>query len=267
MQEVFSNVLFQVCLFIGLVYIMGFIISLINRLFYNFTGGGRGICLATGLIGTPIHELSHAVMCIVFGHKIEEMKLFQTDDENGVLGYVYHSYNRRNIYHVIGNYFIGIAPIVVGALVLYLIMKGLIPNAYSEISSNIQSLIVLQSNGIDSDIFSYVFDVCIGAFVSIFTTDFGFKTIIFLILCLCISLHMNLSGADVKGSLTAIPLIAILLFIVNFALYLISASTYAVFLEAVTVAGCYLIAILTISLIFSLVLLAIGLVFKIIFRR
>ncbi len=269
-KEVLNNVLFQAGVFIVFVYVIGFVISLINRTFYKLTGSGRAVCLATGLIGTPIHELSHAVMCLLFFHKIEEIRLYQIDDSNGVLGYVNHSYNRKNLYQVLGNYFIGVAPIMVGAVVLYFLIKLLIPSAFDEINAEISVLVAFQKDGIDGNIISYLFSVCSVALTSIFTTDFSYKTIIFLVVCLCIALHMNLSSADLKGSFGSIPLFIVLLFVVNFALSVISnllkINTYSVFLGYVSTISCYLITILTLSLIFSILLLVLGLIVRV-FKR
>ena len=94
--------------------------------------------LSTAVIGTPIHELSHAVACLIFGHKINEIKLF-TLNGNGSLGYVSHSYNPRSIYHQIGGFFIAIAPFIT-ALVICL-------NAFD--MSSIHSRILSASNIID----------------------------------------------------------------------------------------------------------------------
>ncbi len=268
--EVLNNVLFQVGVFIVFIYVLGFVISLINKAFYRLTGSGRAVCLATGLIGTPIHELSHAVTCLLFFHKIEDIKLYQIDDSNGVLGYVSHSYNRKNLYQVLGNYFIGVAPIMVGGVVLYFMIKLLIPGAFEDINNEVGKLVALHKDGIDSSIISHLFSVCLLAIKSIFTVDFGFKTVIFLIICLCIALHMNLSGADLKGSYGSIPLFVILLFIINSVIWgislLLKSKIYTVFLSYVSTISAYLITILTLSLIFSVILLVIGIIIKIIKR-
>ena len=50
----------------------------------------RGVYLVAWL-GTPLHELGHALFCLIFRHKIEDIKFFKPDKVNGTLGYVYHT--------------------------------------------------------------------------------------------------------------------------------------------------------------------------------
>ena len=88
---------------------------------------GWGSILATGWIGTPIHELSHVVMCWVFGHRIDSVAFFEPDKKSGRLGYVKHSSKKNNLYQEIGNVFIGIAPLVGGSLVLLGILSLFYP--------------------------------------------------------------------------------------------------------------------------------------------
>ena len=97
-ELILTNTLEQLLSFVGIVYLVGFIISILNRAFYSLVGNTRATVYATGFIGTPIHEISHALMCILFGHRIVEMKLFQIDSDDGTLGYVKHTSNPRNIY-------------------------------------------------------------------------------------------------------------------------------------------------------------------------
>jgi len=81
---------------------------------------GRGWYLGLfGWLGTIVHELGHAIFCIVFGHKITAMKLFDPDPKTGTLGYVEHSYNSANVYQQVGNFFIGIGPILLGTAIIY----------------------------------------------------------------------------------------------------------------------------------------------------
>ena len=262
-MEVLKNIVFQLAIFIVLIYVVGYVISLINKSFYKLTGGGVALCYATGFIGTPIHELAHASMCLVFFHKIVEMKLFQIDKESGVLGYVSHNYNRKNIYQVIGNYFIGVAPIFVGAFVLLLVLKLLLPDAFTLSKDYIAGFISAQGANIGENIVSDLFDVVWGVISAIFTAEFSWKMIVFFIFSLCIALHMSLSGADIKGSLGALPFLIILVVAVNYLLSIFP-SVYAGFHGGMVTASCFLIAVLAISLIFSCMVLIIGIIVSLI---
>ncbi|MCL2328865.1 MAG: hypothetical protein FWC39_10205 [Bacteroidetes bacterium] len=75
----------------------------------------------TGWIGVPLHELGHALFCVIFNHKITDIQLFKPNKQDGTLGYVTHSYDSKNWYQAAGNFFIGCAPIIFGALMLYFV--------------------------------------------------------------------------------------------------------------------------------------------------
>jgi hypothetical protein len=71
-------------------------------------------------LGAAVHEVSHAALCVLFGHRITEMRLFEPDPATGRLGYVRHAYSPRNPYHLVGNFFIAIGPVVAGSAVIAL---------------------------------------------------------------------------------------------------------------------------------------------------
>ena len=237
--------------------VIGFIIYLLNVLFYRLVGNGRVACYASGLIGTPIHELSHALMCIIFRHKITDMKLYQMDDETGTMGYVNHSYNPRNRYQKIGNFFIGVAPIIGGSLVIHFLMRWLLPEESLEISAYIDDFTLLLSDGASLDMLTYSFAIMWESLLIIFTSfDKGLNCIVFLILGACVALHMKLSGADIKGAMPSIPLVVALIAAVNGIFYGISFVSYGVyeaFVTAVNAVGVRLFAILLISLCLTLI--------------
>ena len=64
-----------VCL-IGSIVVVGFILGFLrNKSIANFYKAfGRKSIYITGFIGVPIHELSHAIVAIIFKHKIKEIK-------------------------------------------------------------------------------------------------------------------------------------------------------------------------------------------------
>ena len=82
--------------------------------------GEKAYLYLFGWLGTSVHELGHAIFCPPFGHKITEMKLFTVNPKNGSLGQVVHSYNKKSIYQNIGNFFIGLGPILLGCTMLFI---------------------------------------------------------------------------------------------------------------------------------------------------
>ena len=106
-----------------------------------------------GFLGIIIHELSHLIVALLFGHHITGVRLLMMP-KNGVAGFVNHSYLKRSIIARLGNVFIGIAPVIGGSLSIYLIFEYVLdPNLqintiYHVLSaSNINSLIgVLKAN-------------------------------------------------------------------------------------------------------------------------
>ena len=103
-----------------LVLILNFSAILTARLSLRFWG--RNIFLyGFGWLGCSVHELSHAFFALIFGHKIKEMVLFEPNSKGEALGHVSHTYHKKSIYQKIGNFFIGIGPLLAGGLVLLLI--------------------------------------------------------------------------------------------------------------------------------------------------
>ena len=84
------------------------------------------------LIGTPVHELGHAVFALLFGHSVTGMKMFDPGGKDGSFGSVTHTFKKGNIYQEIGNFFIGIGPILMCVIALYLgvwLLFGINPKA------------------------------------------------------------------------------------------------------------------------------------------
>ena len=260
-MDIITNLLQQLVFTVGVIFLFGFIIAFCRRTFCRLLGeSGPKILLATGFIGTPVHELGHALMCILFGHKIVEMKLFDPHNEDGTLGYVQHSYNPKNIYHKIGNFFIGVAPILCGSGVLILLLRLMVPDAFDDAMGIVVDGGVMAINGFDFDI--------LGDFVEMFweivkiVFDFSNADSIlwwlFIILALMISSHMELSGADIKGGLGGLGVIVAILAILDVALYFINVEILYTVTEAMTSFGGLLAAFLAISAVFALALLAIA---------
>lgn len=131
--------------------------------------------------GVMIHELSHAAFCIIFRHQIVEMKLFDPQAD-GTLGYVNHAYNKHNIYHRIGNFFIGTGPIWGGCLVLMVISRMLLPDCMR-----------------GGDSFA---EYCQAFIAGALTPDFWMRwqSWLWIYLTLTIASHITLSLPDLQGA-------------------------------------------------------------------
>lgn len=90
--------------------------------------GGYKVIYITGWIGVPIHELSHLIAAIVSGHKIKKFAPFAPNPITGQLGVVETSYNQSNWYqNYVGRMLISVAPLIGGTIIIYFIIKYLIP--------------------------------------------------------------------------------------------------------------------------------------------
>src|SRR5512143_606285 len=83
--------------------------SLFGLGFYYFTA-----------IGVALHELGHASLALLFGHQVLDVNLFGPDPAAGTAGYVRHIWDRRSLYQNMGNFFIGIGPLIFGSIAIYL---------------------------------------------------------------------------------------------------------------------------------------------------
>ncbi len=254
--------LFQMISSAGVIFIFGLFIALLRRGFCALCGSaGPKILLATGIIGTPIHELSHALMCIIFGHRITEIKLYQPNSQDGSLGYVSHTYNRRNVYHQIGNFFIGIAPVTLGGLLLLLLMMLLLPDAADTFLIEAE---VLNHAALDQTLIGEYFGFLLSSVAAIFSkeTFTSWQGWLFIVLAIMITTHMEMSLPDIKSSLIGLVFLSLLLLIVDAALYFIFPSAFSAFNDAIMSFGLILSAFLSLSLLFLTAILLVALIIR-----
>lgn len=96
----FSNTPYKrnpIIILIGVIIVIGFLLGYLEsltRMYWSRAFGRKGFLL-TAWIGVPIHELGHAIMCVLFRHKIVATQFFPTDTSQGALGYVQHQYNQK----------------------------------------------------------------------------------------------------------------------------------------------------------------------------
>jgi hypothetical protein len=245
----------MVSLFAGL-FIFGLLIQLVSQLTFKSlerSFGGKGVYLLAWL-GTPLHELGHALFCVIFGHRIEEIKFFSPDPATGTLGYVNHSWNRKNPWHVLGNFFIGVGPMLLGCAALFAIFYFLIPGSAGLRDTVSVSTGAVSSNSPVSGYFNVFGDSALAIIRLIFTFDnlSTWRFWLFLYLSVCVSGNIRLSWADVKGSLSGLGCIVVPFLLMNFILLLIGISSNDFFAPAAASLGAVY-SVLLLALIMALI--------------
>jgi len=177
--------------------------------------GVRGYIFALGWVGTPIHEMGHAVMAKLFGHRIESMQLFSPDVKNGRLGYVQHSYDQDNIFHVVGNFFIALGPILLGAAALIIMAWLLLGEGVFHLPassaaelvdfSEIPGLVIVWLGNVGEALVSTVRGLSFGRW----------QTWLFIYLLVAIGSHVNLSPSDLETAKGGFNVLLTILFFAN----------------------------------------------------
>ncbi|MCO7128147.1 hypothetical protein NIE88_20595 [Sporolactobacillus shoreicorticis] len=187
---------------IGALIIGGFILGFLERqangrMIHVF--GMKGIYY-TAWLGTPIHELSHAVMCLIFRHRVTEIKLLQAVDSDGTMGYVRHAYNPNSLYQRIGNLFIGVAPLIGGSLVIALCAKWVTDGASPALFdwSHARRLFSF----FDLPSWEVLGKTILRIFQGLFTVSNYSHPVfwLFVLIALCVSSRMSLSSEDIRGA-------------------------------------------------------------------
>ena len=197
---------------------LGFEIGFIQKRAVNGMGLGWYLGLFAWL-GTILHELGHAVFCILFGHKITDMKLFHPDPQIGTLGYVKHSYNNKNVYQLAGNFFIGIGPILLGTAVIYLLAHWLFGLNAANLGGNVSSPSQLNSWNTFTEILQSTWNSSGNWLAQIFSWQHvsGWELYVFIYVILATGSSITLSPPDIKGALGGFIVIVTSTFIVNLA--------------------------------------------------
>lgn len=209
LSQVAQITLIQIIYLFGIFFVFGLLLSRIQAAIlknYGRSVGWRGV-LWTAWLGTPIHEYSHALIAVLFRHKINDVVLFSPDASTGELGHVAHSYNQKSFYQSIGNFFIGAAPLILGPIILVILLYTLVPGGkelFSSIPSTLNSL-------------STVVEGIKNFFLSLFSSAnlSSWRFWIFLYISFCIASHLAPSKADLKGVWRGWLLIVVCLFVAN----------------------------------------------------
>jgi hypothetical protein len=212
---------------IGIFLVPGLILALITNYESGFVQRralltmGKGWYLRLfGWLGTIVHELGHAIFCLIFRHQITALKLFDPDPETGILGYVEHSYDSTSFYQLAGNFFIGIGPILLGTAIIYLLSYLLLGLNPFKLADNFN---IASSQNFSWHASIQIFQILWTSSNSLFREVFSWHNLstwqlyVFIYLAFAIGSSITLSPPDIKGTLKGFSVIIILIFIFNLA--------------------------------------------------
>lgn len=169
----------------AIVWVPIWILSLLSMWYCRILGYRTTISL--GIVGVPVHELSHLFFCILFNHKIIGLSLYKPCVD-GSLGYVSHQY-RVTWFAPFANLIIGLAPIAGGIGAFIGLTYWLRPDVIS---------VFYALNG---GVLSYkgVQEGLIGVLAQIVSQGGFFKTLLWLLTSFSLLLFCAPSKADFYG--------------------------------------------------------------------
>lgn len=256
MAFIVSSILTQIVLAFGGVFLLGFLIHLSSCLSLTYGDTpGRILFHITSLIGTPVHELSHAIMCILFGHKIDKINLFTgAKDENESLGYVEHSYNPKSVFQSIGGFFIGFAPLIGGASLVLLLMYCLVPSVFKEYCQQLGFIPYISSDFFSVDTYKEIWAFVLKLQKILFAKANYTNVLwwVFIAMSFSIVMHMDLSTADLKSGLKGFLIICCLIAVFDFVCFFIKKDFVVFFSKLLMTWATTSIGFMSIVLVFSL---------------
>lgn len=264
-MEILGSILkiiaFLICIPAILVLLIKYLSFFANERLVTVFGSRSQIYI--GGLGVIIHELSHLLLALIFHHHIDAVCLLRIpnehDSSNRTLGYVRHSWNEFSVYQTIGNVFIGIAPVIIGMLLVYLILISFNPNL-----SNLH--LQLTNDLLDSRVMNFesIFRILTNSF------QFRWKTLpfnlisIILITSICFG-GFDLSSADLKASRNALGSLTILIILATTIIYYLKLE--AVFIPALVSLGVWIYLLFFVTLILLLVLNIVMFIIQFIFSH
>jgi len=172
-----------------------------------------------GWLGTSIHELGHAIFAVIFVHKISEINLFSPKSGKS-LGHVKHSYTKGNPYQTLGNFFIGLGPVLLGSVILLLVSWLLFKLDIFQIAENykvVLSIHVFKNLDLLGRTLQNLGAGVWLCFEQIFTgpNTNWWKLLLFVYLFYSIGSSITLSSSDIKGASRGFYYFIIILFLFN----------------------------------------------------
>lgn len=169
-----------------------------------------------GWLGTTVHELGHVIFALLFFRKIRDVKWFSLDPWDPNPGYVRYA-REGNLLQKFGDFFIGLGPLLVGAVVIYIAAWGLLGSgtfAGMDQTPLTGDTFTLRTVGL---LIQRIFNSAGAALRGVFTgaSHTPAAVFAFLYITLSISSAMTLSSADIVIVRNGFAVSLILIFLFN----------------------------------------------------
>lgn len=218
--------------------------------------------LIFGIVGVPIHELSHLIMCLIFRHNVTQVSLFRPikGRYDNILGFVKHKYNTNSVYQTTGCFFIGIAPMILGSSIIVLIINFLFPT----LLVNLDSFIGVDSLRVSTLGKAFFYNASL-IFSTVFSST-NFSSITYWIciyVIVSIALHMTISKADFDNALSGFALLEIIIFLFTLIGSMFKSKSYPIFNYVEQISSILLSVLFIALLMFGIVYLFSYLIYRI----
>lgn len=242
----------QVSLYpVAAIVICGLFNWLCKRMFLKLLGrSGYNMLVASAFVGTPIHELGHAAMCLLFRHEIVELVLWQPYSDDGTWGYVRHTHQKDDLYQRLGCLFISAGPIFSGMAVLSLLLAICFPHTWSSYLADLGELV--RSQGSVMELISTGLGVIVHLFGELGSGSRSlWLQIPMLPLMLMISMHVTLSPGDIQNAWKAVPVYLAVMLAISLVTWVLGRTVRGLVLTALGSVHAFMMAMFTVVLTFS----------------
>jgi hypothetical protein len=188
--------------------------------------GVRIYLLLFGWLGTIIHETAHLIGALFFRVPVAGFRPFAPNLRTGELGSVHVKPNYGSLYQYIGLFFIGIAPVVFGTLVIYLALYMLFNSQMAEIWRMLD-----RRNGVDAPGVGGILSSGLAFLGFVFSPRhlLDWRLYLFLYIAFSVGSSISLSDADVTVATPGCLTFIVLLFLFNTVLLSLGSAGSATF--------------------------------------
>ena len=244
---------------LGVLMACGLAVEICYRLCFILMGkrAGRSFWLVTSFLGTPVHESGHALMCILFAHRIEHIRLIPTKAGGAM---VEHSYNRRNPYAAFGNLWIGLGPMFSGLAVILAVLYWVYPVSMQAYQGAIGLL--LEDVAPTEQLWECVKQFLQGLLTE--DTQAWWIRLIAVAVLFSLALHVRLSAADVGGMIIGLPAYAVIVAFVALIAVLIGGDAVDRLSVWLHRGAWLLVSLFSLILLFAMVQLAVVILYRLV---